>query len=400
MPSFDQIKELYNSEYTTSEWTTQNGVNGRKITGRNNNSIFLPAAGLYDVTGLDDVDSRGYYWTRSLYTDDSYYAYYLYVASNKFSWYGNPRCYGQSVRPVRNLHVIENLKLSETQLNLELDDEKIIEATFQIEGHERTGYLSWECSNTDVVEFRVVDSWYGEETVNVKALAPGTCTITCRATYDSSVYAQCQVTVDYGYVDLGLPSGTLWAKNNICGFYPEDGEQFYFPWGMSSYVMNNGWNHYAFFEGTDESDVRVNKYCTNSGQGVNGFTDGLTELLPEDDTATMLWGDNWQMPSKAQFLELFDSRYTETEFMQHERNLYYGYKITSKTNGNSIFLRAAGYHDDERVLKGEEFGLYWLRTLDTNNNLQAEYLTFDASGFRIGQYPRYFGLSVRPVRKQ
>ena len=394
MPSLEQMLELYDSENTTSEWTTINGVVGRKFTSNyNSKSIFLPAAGEYDGSGIDQEGTFGCFWTRDLSMEMSCDANQTYISSRGTGDMIEGRYIGMSVRPVRRN--LENLKLSETQLNLEIGDRKAVMATFQYVGHGKKQYLSWECSNTDIVEFNGRDDGFF-----VEALAPGTCTITCRSTDDNSVFAQCQVTVDYGYVDLGLPSGTLWAKYNICGFYPEDDEQFYFPWGMSGYLMNNGWGHYDFFEGTDESDVRVKKYCTNGSQGVDGNWDGLTELLPEDDTATKLWGENWEMPSKSQFLELLDSRYTETVFMQHEHRLYYGYKITSKTNGNSIFLRAAGYHDDWTIKKGEESGMYWLRTLDTNNNLQAEYLLFDESGYAVSQYPRYLGLCVRPVRKQ
>ena len=103
MPSLDQIDELYNSAYTTTEWTTLNGVYGRNITSKTNGkSLFLPAAGARDEGLLDDVGSEGYYWTRSLYSY-SYAAYDLYFQSgpNYIGPRYDQRRYGFSVRPVR-----------------------------------------------------------------------------------------------------------------------------------------------------------------------------------------------------------------------------------------------------------------------------------------------------------
>ena len=105
MPSKEQYQELFNSSNTTTEWTTQNGVYGRKITskkeGYTDRSIFLPAAGYRDGSSLRNAGSDGRYWSRSL--DESYpnSAWRLDFDSSDIGTYGNYRCYGQSVRPVR-----------------------------------------------------------------------------------------------------------------------------------------------------------------------------------------------------------------------------------------------------------------------------------------------------------
>ena len=98
MPNKEQMEELINS--CTSEWTTENGVNGRRFTGPNGASIFLPAAGWRWEDDLDNAGSYGYYWSSTLYESNTYYAWYLsfysgYVYMNKFYRYD-----GQSVRPV------------------------------------------------------------------------------------------------------------------------------------------------------------------------------------------------------------------------------------------------------------------------------------------------------------
>ena len=84
----------------TWTWTTQNGVNGRLVTGKNGNSIFLPAAGYRLSTYLSDAGSNGYYWSSSLYTDYPYFAWGVYFNSgNVYSGRDN-RFAGFSVRPV------------------------------------------------------------------------------------------------------------------------------------------------------------------------------------------------------------------------------------------------------------------------------------------------------------
>ena len=100
MPSRDQIKELIDN--CDWEWTQLNGVYGRKVTGPNGKSIFLPTAGWrYDFPSLYFAGSRGRCWSRSLNTDDSGSADHLYFYSNLVDWGYNGRYGGQSVRPVR-----------------------------------------------------------------------------------------------------------------------------------------------------------------------------------------------------------------------------------------------------------------------------------------------------------
>lgn len=99
MPSLTQIQELTNS--CSSVWTTQNGVNGRKFTGPNGGTIFLPAAGYRWNDGLGSLGSWGYYWSSTLYEGYPYNACNLSFYSGDADWYGNFRGDGQSVRPVR-----------------------------------------------------------------------------------------------------------------------------------------------------------------------------------------------------------------------------------------------------------------------------------------------------------
>lgn len=98
MPTREEMNELYAN--CPSEWTTQNGVNGRKFTGPNGESIFLPAAGFYSSGSLNYAGSYGYYWSSSLSTDYPNGAYYLYFNSGDVGMGSSHRDYGLSVRPV------------------------------------------------------------------------------------------------------------------------------------------------------------------------------------------------------------------------------------------------------------------------------------------------------------
>ena len=84
----------------TWTWTTQNGVNGRLVTGPNGNSIFLPAAGSRGGTGLSYAGSCGFYWSSSLDTDYPDFAFDVFFDSVNVYRYDGYRFGGQSVRPV------------------------------------------------------------------------------------------------------------------------------------------------------------------------------------------------------------------------------------------------------------------------------------------------------------
>ncbi len=99
MPSLAQQEELVSN--TTSEWATVNGINGRKFTGSNGSTIFLPATGKRWSSDLYSVGSSGNYWSSSLDESYPYYAWYLYFNSGGVSTYYFDRGRGLSVRPVR-----------------------------------------------------------------------------------------------------------------------------------------------------------------------------------------------------------------------------------------------------------------------------------------------------------
>ena len=99
MPSRLDMKEL--EERCTWTWTTENDVNGFKVTGPNGNSIFLPAAGIYD-TELSDVNYGCYYLTSTIYKlNDNSNAYREHACPGVSDGLNSGgREFGYSVRPV------------------------------------------------------------------------------------------------------------------------------------------------------------------------------------------------------------------------------------------------------------------------------------------------------------
>ena len=97
----------------------------------------------------------------------------------------------------------------------------------------------------------------------------------------------------HAYVDLGLPSGTLWATCNVGASSPEEYGD-YFAWGETEPKNDYNWSTYKYCKG---SSTTMTKYCTSSSYGT---VDNKTELEPSDDAATVNWGSNWQMPSLEQ----------------------------------------------------------------------------------------------------
>ena len=98
LPTKEQWEELKNK--CRWEWTTQNGVNGYKVTGPNGNSIFLPAAGWRDCDGgVDYVGTYGNYWSST--PNDSDNAWFLAFSSSEVNMYNRGRCWGRSVRLVQ-----------------------------------------------------------------------------------------------------------------------------------------------------------------------------------------------------------------------------------------------------------------------------------------------------------
>ena len=160
---------------------------------------------------------------------------------------------------------------------------------------------------------------------------------------------------DHEYVDLGLPSGTLWATMNVGANSPEDYGAYY-AWGETAPKEFYDWDTYILCYYDEDGNLKLSKYNNDINYGT---VDNKTELDPEDDAAYVIWGPSWRMPTSEQLQELADHCTWKWTTAQNGVN---GLLVTGP-NGNSMFLPAAGYHDGSSIYSEKTCGFYWSRTL-------------------------------------
>ena len=191
------------------------------------------------------------------------------------------------------------------------------------------------------------------------------------------------------YVDLGLPSGTLWATCNVGATKPEDYGD-YFAWGETQPKSTYDWGTYKYCNGSLTS---LTKYCTDSYYGT---VDNKTTLELSDDAARANWGGSWRMPTDAELTELRE----QCTWTWTTQNGVYGYKVTSKKSGytnKSIFLPAAGYRSDSSLYDAGSYGLYWSSSLTTDGPGNAWFVYFYSGNVNRSSSNRGCGFTVRPV---
>ena len=178
----------------------------------------------------------------------------------------------------------------------------------------------------------------------------------------------------YESVDLGLPSGTLWAKYNI-GATSETDYGDLFAWGATEPYRLNG---------TTPID-NTNNYSKSYANTIQH------DLYPNEDAATVHWGKGWRMPTKAQFDELLANTTDEWTAISGIN----GRKFTA-SNGNYIFFPAAGYVNGGSLGIRGSYGDYWIRSFYSSS--EAWGLNFTSSVLDVSRYYRHYGYSVRAVR--
>ena len=185
-------------------------------------------------------------------------------------------------------------------------------------------------------------------------------------------------------VDLGLPSGTLWADRNV-GAYSPEAYGDYFAWGETEPKDTYDWSTYKWCQGSNRT---LTKYCNSS---LYGTIDNKTTLDLEDDAAYVNMGEEWRMPTHAEQEELMNEC-TWTWTTQNGTN---GYKVTGP-NGNYIFLPAASSRINSILPATGNAGVCWSSSLH-DDPLYAWMLGFPSSEPYLSGYIRCYGLSVRAV---
>lgn len=180
------------------------------------------------------------------------------------------------------------------------------------------------------------------------------------------------------FVDLGLPSGLLWAHTNVgASSSSDDGD--YFAWGETVSKSYYYWNTYKW-------GSPCSKYNSS---------DGKTFLDSEDDAATVNWGVPCRMPDFSEFEELYNkcdwswkSNYKGTS----------GYLVTGP-NGNTIFFPASGIRYDDVLEDHGSYGHYWSRSL-YGSFIYGYELYFRSALVSVGANYRFDGFPVRPVAEK
>ena len=252
--------------YTTSVYTTQNGVNGMLFTATNGNYVFL-------------ADSEGDYWSSSLDTHASVYAYcYCFDDSDDAGVSSYWRPDGKNIRAVR-----DNSSFV------------VVAMANPVEGGEVTGGDAYNGGSNCTLAATTFDGYtFLNWTENAEVVSTDA-VYSFIVAEDRCLVANFVFTVgNCEYIDLGLPSGTLWATCNVGATAPEDYGD-YFAWGETQPKEYYNWSNYQYCNGDFD---QLTKYCTDASCGYNGFTDDLTTLLSEDDAATANWGIGWRIPTK------------------------------------------------------------------------------------------------------
>ncbi len=219
---------------------------------------------------------------------------------------------------------------------------------------------------------------------------------------------------EHDYVDLDLPSGTLWATCNIGASNPEDYGYFY-SWGEVYPKRDYDWSTYKWCNGTKNS---LTKYCSKPNCGA---VDYVYDLDDDDDAAIHEWGSKWKMPTQDQFRELYRECYWVWTNSYKGSNVS-GFIVYKAKNANlkgvkvlkndvksvrysewddtHIFFPAGGLCLEVGYGDFGRSGGYWSRSLCVPAPNGAFYLSLDDNslGIRVDEMYRYIGYSVRPVR--
>ena len=340
IPSADQVNELLT--VCTWEWVEVNGVNCRKITGLNGNFILMPAAGQRSGTNTSSLGTNGNYWSRDLYASNAGVvnnpsnALKLYFSKTMKTKTSSARNIGCSVRPV---YASEDAPTS--------GDER---GDVNLDGNISIGDVA------ALIDYLLTKEWPDPNPVE-------------------------------DYVDLGLPSGTLWATRNVGAEKPEKYGD-YFAWGE---VEPKDYYHGSTYKWNDSETgtMHMSKYCTKEAYGV---VDNKIVLDPEDDAAFVNY-PNGQMPSQEQFEELIANCTWEWSQLNGMNGL-----LVTGPNGNTMFLPAAGYRSQNNIFSaGTEFN-YWTNSIQEVAPLNAWKAYATSSIFNINGSSRQLGYSVRAVK--
>ena len=203
-------------------------------------------------------------------------------------------------------------------------------------------------------------------------------------------------------VDLGLPSGFKWASFNLGATRPIE-LGFYFAWGETEPKSFYNWDNYAFMQSGQSDEWHITKYTIPDGHTDNGIWyeegefvgDNQSVLnLDEDDVARALWGGEWRIPTPTDWQELKDNCDLSWTNQDNLSSLV----VTSRINGNVIYLPATGYFNSDGLKTVDSWTYYYhsntlgyYSSRSTGVSLGGSFLNINNSR------ERYIGNNIRPV---
>jgi len=363
VPTFAELQSLTDTTYVTYEWTTRNGVYGEKFTDKTNgNSIFLPAAGRSVDGELSPVGSYGLYWSNTQVGNYYYWAFFLHFGNGFARVFWDNKAYGLTVRPVAG----DNKPI------VPFDNNTIFSLIGSIFGDES----SWWITDLDFtfVSKRNDHITYKIENVTLKAGE-----FKVRMNHDWGYnFGWGQVAVEgEGFSDTGNSNITTTG-----GFFSEI--TFEFDWDSQiinpklKFDRNNNVDEWVIINGV--------KWATHNVAEPGTFTDkpedtGMfyqwnrkiawpaTGSVTDWDSSSSTggaWGKandpspaGYRVPTPYEMRSLTNTTHVTYEWTT--RNGVYGGRFTDRTNGNSIFLPAAGfrYFEDGALKYVGSLGYYW-----------------------------------------
>lgn len=265
------------------------------------------------------------------------------------------------------------------------------------------------CSSQGSMEFNILNELYfdlfGEPAVNTIPQ------------YDNLAIKIHHIENGHEYVDLGLPSGTLWATCNIGATKPEEYGD-YFAWGEIYPKKVYEWNTYKHASGRYN---QLTKYCDSKVHGKKGFTDDKCILEPDDDAAHVNWGGNWYMPTSEQQEEIINECYWvwTNNYNNSDVKGWIAYKAKSVSDKgikiyndedksssytlyeDHIFLPASGSRRNDDIFHNESYGNYWSSSRDRDISSDAcKLFLYSNNVYCTDECSRYMGCTIRPVLNQ
>ena len=211
-------------------------------------------------------------------------------------------------------------------------------------------------------------------------------------------YTKTEKAITYEYVDLGL--SVKWATCNV-GATSETEGGVYFQWGETSGISGSllgkysdedySWGSYTYCNGSSNT---LKKYNNKSSYGT---VDNKSILESVDDAATQIMGSDWRMPTQAEWYELWNN--TNSGWISNYNGTGVNGRKFTGSNGNSIFIPAAGDCGNGSVGDVGDNSIVWSSSLETSDPSNAWYLNFRSNGCGMSGSSRCYGRSVRGVRK-